>query len=157
MLRLLRLDDIQMIDVVVTRRLVRKMDVGGVAQARGVARGPLAAQDVPIVEVLQLGAEHSGLQVVQAAVIAHAVAGSFAGPVVAQLADQAVHILVVCDDRAALAKTAEVLLNDEAGAYRVAQFTDSEAISAGADPLRIVFHDQKTVPIGDLAKRSEER
>ena len=52
MLRLLRLDDIQMIDVVVTGRFVGKLDVGGVTQARGVARGPLAAQGVPFVEVL---------------------------------------------------------------------------------------------------------
>jgi hypothetical protein len=128
------------------------MDVGGITQAGGVARGPLAAQGVPFVEVLQLGAEHSGLQVVQAAVVAHAVAGSLIGPVVAQLADFAVHILVVGNHRAAIAKTAEVLLGDEAGADGVAQFADSEAVSASADPLRIVFHDQQIVAVGDLAE-----
>jgi hypothetical protein len=85
MLRLLCLDDIQMIDVVVAGCFVRKMDVAGVAEARGVA-------------------QHSGLQVIQAAVVAHAVAGSLAGPVVAQLADCAVDMFVVGDDRAAAAK-----------------------------------------------------
>src|ERR1035437_908157 len=152
MFRLLGLNDIQMIDVVVTGRFVGKMDVGGVAEARGVTRGPLPAQGVPFVDMLQFGAEHSGLQVVQAAVVTHAVAGPFAGPVVAQLADYAVHVLVVGDNRAAVAKTAQVLLADETRARSVTQFADFEAVSAGADALRIVFDDEKTVPIGDLAE-----
>src|SRR5271157_1922606 len=152
MLWLPGLDDIQMIDVVVTGSLVGELDVGGAAQAGGVTRGPLAAQRVPFVDMFQLGAEHAGLQVVQAAVVTHAMAGSLVRPVVAQLADEAVHILVVGNNRAAIAETAEVLLDDEAGADSVAQFADCEAVSAGADALRVVFHNQEIVAAGDLAE-----
>src|SRR2546425_4994773 len=126
-----------MIDVVVSGRLVRECDIAGIPQARRIAVGPLPPQTAPFVEMLQLGAQHSGMDVIQAAVRSHAMARPFVRPVVAQLADRAVYFFVIRDDRAAVAKTSQVLLDDEARADRVAQLADPEAVAARPNPLRI--------------------
>ena len=70
---------------------------------------------------------------------------------VAHPADLAVHILVVRDHRAAVSEGAEVLLDDEAGANRVAQLADLEAVARGPERLRVVFDDQQLMLVGDLA------
>ena len=100
-------------------------------QARGVARGPLDALVVPLVDVLQLRAEDAGVEVVEPAVEAEAVDVALVRAVVAQLADRRVDVGVVGDERAAVAERAEVLLDDEADGGGVAQFADPEAV-AGA-------------------------
>src|SRR6516225_3573570 len=63
-----RLNDIQMENVPVTRQLHRQVDVLTILQSRGVARGPLPPLVIVFVDVLELRAENSGMQIVQAAV-----------------------------------------------------------------------------------------
>ena len=76
----------------------------------------------------------------------------FVRPVVAQLAHDAVHDpRVIGDHRAAVAEAAQVLLDDEAGADRVAQLADLEAVAARADALRVIFDHQQLVLVRDLA------
>ena len=57
MRRLPGFDHIEMVDVPVSGLLIRKCEGGCVLQARRIARGPLPAQVVPLVDVLQLGAQ----------------------------------------------------------------------------------------------------
>jgi len=63
-----------MIDVVIPWLLIRKGEAGGVLQASGIARGPFSPQRVPLVDMFQLGAQNSGMDIVETAVIARAVA-----------------------------------------------------------------------------------
>ena len=110
-----------------------------------VARGRLAAQVVPGVDVLELGAEDGGVDVVQAAVEAEAVDVAGVGTVVAQFADARVDIRIIGDDRAAVAERAEILLNDETGGGGVAQLPDLEAVAVRADALGVVLDDEQLV------------
>ena len=89
--------------------------------------GPLNALIVPRMDVLQLGAQHAGVQIVEPAVEAVAVDVALGRSVVAQLAHRGVDVRVVGEERAAVAERAEVLLDDEAGRGRVAQLADLEA------------------------------
>ena len=133
-------------DVAVARQLGWQVNGLCALKAGGVAGGPLAAQVVPGVDVLELGAEDAGVQVVQAAVEAIAVDVAGIGAVVAQLADPGVDVGVVRHERAAVAEGAEVLLDDETGGRGVAEFADFEALAAGADGLGVVFdHDAACV------------
>src|SRR4029079_16266757 len=127
--RVLRLDHVEMEDVTVAGLHVRQVDVRRLAQTGGVELRPLDPIVVPLVDVLQLGAENSGVDVVETAVEAKAVNVALARSVVAQLADLRVNLRIVGDQRAAVAERPEVLLNDEADRSSVAELTDPEAIA----------------------------
>src|SRR5437588_7788642 len=140
-----------MIDVVISGRLVRKCDVIGITEAGRISIGPFPPESAPLVDMLQLGAQHSGVNVIQAAVGSHAMAGPFLRPVIAQPAYRAVYLFVIRDDGPAIAETSQVLLDDKARADGIAQLADPEAVAAGPNPLRIILDDQEIVPVRDLA------
>ena len=108
-------------------QLDRQVEGLAALEAGGVASGPLAAGVVLLVNVLELGAQDAGVEVVQAAVEAVAVDVAGGRAVVAQPADRGVDVGVVGDQRAAVAEGAEVLLDDEAGGGGVAELADLEA------------------------------
>ena len=112
--RIFRLDDVEMEYVPITCRHVRQLDPRNALQSLGVSRGPSNTLIIPLVNVLQLGAEDSRVQIVQPAVEAEAVNVALVRPVVAQLAHCGVDGRVVGQDRSAIAERAEVLLRDEA-------------------------------------------
>jgi hypothetical protein len=91
------------------------------------------------------------MQVVEAAVEAHAVARALLGAMIAEPADGTVDRFIVSHDRAAIAERAQVLLDDEAGAYSVAQLADLESVAARADGLGVVLDDQQIVLVGNFA------
>ena len=125
----------------------------GFGEACAVTRGPFPAEVVPVVDMFQLGAEHSGVQIVQTAVESEAVAGALLGAVIAQLANDAIDFSIVGDDCAAVAECAEVLLDDEADGGGVAEFADAEAVAMSTDGLCVVFDDEQVMLVGDLADR----
>src|SRR5437870_7682289 len=98
----------------VTGQLDRQVEVAAVLQAGGVTGGPLAPQIVPPVNVFEFGAEHAGVQVVQTAVETVAVNVARVRSVIAQFADTGIDVRLVRHQRAAVAESAEVLLDDEA-------------------------------------------
>src|SRR6266545_2487602 len=130
-------------DVTISRSLIRKREVARVLEAGGVARRPLPPQVVPLIDVLELGAEHAGVDIVEAAVESEAMARPLLGAMVAQPPNHAVHVLAIGNHRAAIAESAQVLLDDEAGANCVAQLADFEAVAARADGLGIVLDHQQ--------------
>ena len=65
---LFRLNDEKMKDVSVTDQLDRQIEVAATLEPGAVTRGPLPPQVVPRVDVLELGAEHAGVQIIQTAV-----------------------------------------------------------------------------------------
>ena len=81
------LDDVEVKDVVVALQLDRQGEGLATLEALGIAGGPLAADVVILVDVLELGAEDAGVEVVQAAVEAEAVDIARGRTVVAQPAD----------------------------------------------------------------------
>ena len=103
--------------------------------------------------VLQLGAEHAGVQIVKPAVEPEAVDVPLVRSVIAQLPQLRVDVGVVRDQRAAVAERAEVLLDDEARRRRIAELADSEPGAGGIDRLRVVLDDAELVPIGDVFDR----
>src|SRR5262249_17066833 len=141
------LDDVQMVDVIVARPLVRKRQRSDVLQTLGVPGRPLAPPGVPIVDVPQLGAQDSGLKIVEAAVVARAVTRPLVRPMVPEFPHHSVNVLLIGDHGSAVAETAQVFLDDEAGAYGVAQLADAEPVAAGADGLRVIFDYEKFVPV----------
>src|SRR5882672_7960781 len=126
-------------DVPVADQFDRQIEVTATLQSGAVTRGPLPSQVVPRVNVLELGAEHPGVQIIEAAVETVAVDVARVRAVIAQLADARVEVGVVGDQRAAVAEGAEVFLDDKAGRYRVAHLTDFEAVAVCADSLRVVL------------------
>ena len=113
----------------VARHFVREGECLAPLQASGVAGGQLAAQIVPGINVLELGAEDPGVHVVQPAVEAVTVNVAGVGTVVAQLANPRVNVRIVGDDGPAVAEGAQVLLDDETGGCGVAEFGDFEALA----------------------------
>ena len=112
--RVLRLDHVEVEDVTVPGTGVRQVDVRRACQSRCIACRPVDALIVPGVDVLQLGAEHAGVQIVETAVEPEAVDVPLVRAVIAQLPDRRVDVGVVREQRAAVAERAEVLLDDEA-------------------------------------------
>ena len=81
---------------------------------------------------LSLALRMAAWMIVQPAVEAETVDVAGGGAVVAQqFAHARVDVGIICHNRAAVAESAEVLLDDEAGGGGVAQFADLEAV-AGA-------------------------
>ncbi len=99
MRRVLRLDDVEVKYVAVARPRVRQIEMCPALQPCRVPGGPLNALVVPRVDVLQLGAEDAGMEVVQAAVEAEAVDVSLVRPVVPQLPDLRVDIGVIGESK----------------------------------------------------------
>lgn len=122
-------------------------------QTGRVALGPLDALIVPLVNVLQLGAQDAGVHIVQTAVEAKAVDVALVRPVVAQLPDSPVDVGVVRDERATVPKRAEVPLNDEADGCGVAQLANREAVAGGIDRLRVVLDNEQLVGVRGLLDR----
>src|SRR2546429_4489314 len=108
---LFRLDDEEMKDVPVAGQFDRQIEVSATLQPGAVTRGPLPSQIVPSVDVLELGAEHAGVQVVETTVETVAVNVASVRAVIAQLANAGVDLGVVRDERAAVAEAAEVFLD----------------------------------------------
>src|SRR5689334_12717519 len=96
-------------DVPVTGTDVGEIDGRRSLQSGGVAGGPLNALIVPCVNVLQLRAEHTGMEIVEPAVESEAVDVALVRPMVAQLPDARIDVCVVGDQRSAVAEGAEVL------------------------------------------------
>src|SRR5688572_33066822 len=71
--RVLRFDDVQVEDVTVARSDLRQVDGGRAAKPRGVPRRPLDTLVVPRVDVLQLRAEDTSVEIVEPAVEPEAV------------------------------------------------------------------------------------
>ena len=88
--------------------------------------GEGAALVVPPVELLQLDAQHGGVQVIQAAVVSHAVNGALHRAVIAQLANALGDVSAIGDHGAAVTEAAQILLNDEAGAHGVGKLAQGE-------------------------------
>src|SRR5208282_2414415 len=143
-------DNEEVIDVTIARQLGWQVKGCAALQAGGVAGGPLAAQVVPSINVLELCAEDAGVQVVQPAVEAITVNVAGIGPVVAQLANPGVDVGVVGHDGPAVAEGAQVLLDDETGGCSVAEFGDFEALAVSADGLRVVLDQTQIVFVGDF-------
>ena len=61
---------------------------------------------------------------------------------------------IIGHHRAAVAEAAQVFLDDEAGAHRVAQLAEGEIVAARAQRLRVVFDDQELVLLGDAPRSS---
>src|SRR5882672_606031 len=140
MLGPLGLDHVEVVDVAVARCFERQRDIAGVFQARRIAGGPFTAQVAPFVDVLELGAENAGVEIVQPAVDSKTVAGPLLRTVIAEPADHAVDEIAVRDHGAAIAESAEVLLDDEAGANGIAELADLETVAFRADALRVILH-----------------
>ena len=122
----------------------------GVGQPLVVLRGDGATPVVPLVDLAQLDAQHGGVQFIEAAVVAQAVMGALRGAVIPQDADPVGHLLAVRHHRASVSEAAEVFLDDEAEADRIAQLADGEVVPAGADRLGIVLDDEQVMGHGDL-------
>src|SRR5439155_24366495 len=101
-------------------RLVGQLEARAVHALR-VARRELAVAVGPSGDVPELHAEDGGVDVVEAAVVAHAVDGPHGRAVVAQPAHGGVDVVAVRDHGAAAPEGAQVLLDDEARAHGVAQ------------------------------------
>ncbi len=144
-------DDVKMEHVAITRRFVRQGEVLRAFEACGVTRGEFAAVVVPLVDVLELGAQDTGVNVVETAVETVAVNVTGVGAVAAQLANRGVHVGIVRNERTAVTEGAEVLLNDEAGRSRIAQFADFETVAGCANGLGVVFDDKQLMLVGDFA------
>ena len=142
---LLRLDDEEMKDVPVADQFNRQIKVAASLQPGAVTGGPLPPQVVPRVDVLELGAEHAGMQIIQTAVETVAVNVARVRAVIAQLANAGVDLGVVRDEGAAVAEGAEVFLDDKTDRRRVAQFAHLEAVAVRSDPLGIVFDEAEFV------------
>ncbi len=69
------------------------------------------------------------MEIIQPTIEPKCVYGPFQRAVVAQPPHGIVHLRPVGDERAAIAIGPEVLLDDEAGAHRIAQFTGFESVS----------------------------
>jgi len=69
-------------NVAVTGQLIGQVERLAVLQTGGVTGGHLPAQVVPGIDMLEFGAEHSGVEVVQAAIEAEAVDVALGGAVI---------------------------------------------------------------------------
>ena len=114
------LNDIEVIDMAIAFPLRRQGKILCALETSSVTGGPFAAQIIPGVNVLKLGAQHPRVEVVQAAIESEAVHVALVRAVIAQFADRRVDSLVVGHYRAAVAERAEVLLNDKTAGGRVA-------------------------------------
>src|ERR1035437_4266423 len=146
----LGLDDVEVKHMAVTLQLDRQIERLATLEAGSVASSPLAAGGVILGDVLELGAEDAGVQVVQAAVEAETVDVARGRAVVAQPADGGINVGVVGDQRAAVAEGAKVLLDDKAGRSRITELADLELRSVRANALSVVFDDLELVLLGDL-------
>src|SRR5438093_4754049 len=111
-----------------------QVEVAAVLQTRCVAGGPMTSLVVRLVDMLELGAQNARVQVVEPAVEPETVDVARVRAVVAQFADPRVDVRVVGHHRAAVAKGAEILLDDETDRRRVAEFSDLEAAAVSANP-----------------------
>jgi len=138
-------NDVEMIDVAVPGQFDGKIDCPTIFESGGVSCCPFTALVVPFVNVFQFGAEDSGVEVIKAAVETKAVNVSFVRAMVAQFADSRVDFRIVSDDSATVAKSAEILLNNEAGGCGIAVVADTEAGPMRADCLGVVLDDMEFV------------
>src|SRR5215831_6529955 len=76
---------------------------------------------------------------------------------VAQPPDGVGDLRTVGDERAAIAKGPKVLLDDEAGTHRIAQFTLLESISMRVNGLRVVLDNPELVLPRNRADRFHVR
>ena len=67
------------------------------------------------------------------------------------------HIVAIRDQRASVSIGAQVLLDNEAGAHRVAQFALFETIPMRVDGLRVIFHHPQLVLLRNRADRLHVR
>lgn len=109
----------------------------------------LAAALAPFVHTLQLDAQNCSVDIVEAAVVADAVVGTFHRAVVAQLADLGGKLFIIGGHGAAVAKASQVLLDDEAQANGIAELADGKVIAPCANALGAFFHDKEVVRFGD--------
>ena len=135
----------QVVDVRRARRVARQPERQP-RERREVARGERAALVVPCVEALELGAQHRGLQAVEASVVPDViVAVARALAMLAELADARGGVVVAGRDRAPLAERAEVLRGVEAEARGVGERADALAAEERAVRLRCVLEEQEAV------------
>jgi len=118
----------------VARHFVGQGDMFGSSEAGRVASGQFAAVIVPGIDVLELGAENGGVNVVQPAVETETVDIAGVRTVVPQLPHFFVHLRIIGDKRAAIAESAQILLNDEARGGGIAQFGDLKPSPAAPMP-----------------------
>src|SRR5579884_1797653 len=146
------LNHIEVIDVAVARNFNGQLEAGAL-QAFGVALCPLAALVAPLGDVLEFHAQDASVNVIEAAVESEAVHRTLQRAVIAQALYGGGNIFAVGDERAAVAKGSEVLLDDEAGADGIAQFALLETVAVGVDGLCVIFYNPELVLLGDGAHR----
>ena len=149
-------DDVKMIHVLIFRGRVRQ------AQRRIGERGVIDARDraalgAPFVHFAQLHAQHGGVQIVQAAVVANAVVRALERAVIAQFANLRGQFRVAGGHGAAIAEAAQIFLDNEAETNRVAVLADGEIIAARADALRAILNHRKAVSFGNFRYRRHVR
>src|SRR5204862_430990 len=91
------------------------------------------------------------MDVIQAAVKSITVHVPRRRTVIPKPAHRRIDLLVVRHQRAAIPKSAQVLLDDEARRRGIAQFADLETIAARPDGLRIVLDDMQFMLLRNLA------
>lgn len=134
---------------------VVRFDVGrgvdaGVLEQTVVVGGDLLAELDLLGQDLELGQQDGGLQGVEAAIHAHSdVVVAAVLPVAGDLADELGELVVVGEDRTAVAVAAERLAGEEAGAGDGAEVARHAALVAGAEALCSVFNHRYAVLGGD--------
>src|SRR3972149_9895267 len=144
-------DLIQMEYMPVARADVGELDETPICQACGIFPGDLNPAIAPGTNVLELGAENTGMQVIQTTVEAEAVHIALIGAMVAQFPDSVIEIRAVGADGPSIPKGAQVFVGDEAVADGVGELPGLESVSMGIDGLGIVFHDKQAIFIGDFS------
>src|SRR5208283_3285401 len=150
MIALVMFDDIEMVDMTVAGQFRGKAEAVAL-EAVGVALGPGAALISPLADVLELDAEERGVKIIEAAIEAEGVHRAFQGSVIAHAANGQFDVGAIGNEGATVAKGAEIFLDDEAGANRVAEFALLEAAAVSVDGLGVIFNDPELVLFGDGA------
>ena len=65
--------------------------------------------------MLELGAENSGVEVIESAVETETVDVALIRAVITEFADRGVNFLIICDQGSTVSKSAEVFLNNKTG------------------------------------------
>src|SRR6185369_17262100 len=104
MRRILRLNDVEMKHVPVTRADEGQIDPRGFSEARRVSLGPLDPIVVPLMNVLEFCAQDSRVDVVEAAVESEAMHVALVRSVIAELSHPSVDLGIVGDERPAVAE-----------------------------------------------------
>src|SRR5439155_949639 len=127
--------------VTITFSLARQAKILRCFQTCAVTSGPLPAQIIPRVNVLEFRAQNPRMNVIQPAVKAETMHIALVRTMIAQLPDGRIHLLIVCHQRPAITEGPQVFLDDKTRRGRIAQFGDLKSVAMRPNPLRVVFND----------------